>query len=295
MTRATPDLGRVGIWSTALRWGDRERALACASELDDLGYRALWIPDRGGRVFDAVDRLARAAPSAVIATGVLNIWVRSAQDTATGQHRLTDAYGRRVLFGMSVSNETVVDAVAPGSTYQRPLATMRTYLDEIDAALADGPTPLRVLAALGPRMLELARDRAAGAHPFNVTPEHTATARAILGPDRLLLPEQLVALVDDQSEARRLGRAHLAGFFDMPNYVNNWRRLGFGDDDFAGGGSDRLVDAILAWGDEDTVVKRVAAHLDAGADHVAVQVAGAVDDFPVDQWRALAPALLALR
>jgi probable F420-dependent oxidoreductase len=183
-----------------------------------------------------------------------------------------------------------------GRDYSSPVATMRAYLDSMDAApYAAAPPaeePFRVLAALGPRMLELAREHTQGAHPYLVTPEHTATAREVLGPDRLLAPEQKVVLETDATEARRVGRGALAIYLGLPNYTNNLKRLGFTDDDLADGGSDRLVDGVIAWGDLDAVVARVRAHHAAGADHVAVQVLTPDPlTLPLAEWRTLAPAL----
>jgi probable F420-dependent oxidoreductase len=169
---------------------------------------------------------------------------------------------------------------------------MQAYLDALDAADPPLAAADRVLAALGPRMLAVARTRAAGTHPYLVTPEHTAAARAALGPERLVAPEQGVVLESDPERARAIARGHLARYLDLPNYANSWKRIGFTDEDLADGGSDRLVDALVAWGAEATVAERVRDHRDAGADHVCVQVL--VEDvrgFPREQWRALAPAL----
>src|SRR5262245_10124583 len=207
---------------------------------------------------------------------------------------IEEAFPGRFLLGIGVSHKPAVEGMRK-TTYAPPIATMRQYLDDMDGALyfAAQPTtpPRRVLAALGPKMLALAAERADGAHPYHATPEHTAAARAILGPGKILAVEQSVVLSTDAEEARRAARAALAIYIGLTNYVNNWRRLGFDDEDFAGGGSDRLVDAVFAWGDEETVKARVTAHLDAGADHVCIQalpVAGSV----LDDWRRLAPALL---
>lgn len=284
------ELRGVGVWSGGLRWGDGAAAVDAAAELESLGYSALWMPDVGGDVFAALDRLLAATTSVRLATGVLNLWKHPAEEVAAGCATLADAHGERFLLGIGVSHAPLIDKDEPGR-YAQPLAAMRAFLDGLDSA----PTPVdrsaRVLAALGPRMLELARDRAAGAHPYNVPPEHTARAREALGPDAALLPEQTVALVANPTEARALGRRYLAGYFGFPNYVNNWRRLGFDDDDFADGGSDRLVDAVVAWGDEQAIAARVRQHLDAGATHVCVQVISEQGLFPHSVWRALAPAL----
>jgi probable F420-dependent oxidoreductase len=276
----------TGIWSGGLRYGDPAEAAEAATELDELGYTALWIPDIGGDVFDVVERLK----TATIATGILNLWMHSAEETATSHARLAAAHGDRFLVGIGVSHAPLIDAGEPGR-YRQPLAAMASFLDGLDSA----PTPLapskRVLAALGPKMLELARTRSAGAHPYNVTPEHTALARQALGRDAMLLPEQAVALTTDASVARKLGRDHLTHYFGLPNYTNNLRRLGFGDADFADGGSDRIVDAIVAWGNEDAIAARVGAHRDAGADHVCIQVLSEEGMLPRRDWRELAPAL----
>ncbi|MCZ1007349.1 TIGR03620 family F420-dependent LLM class oxidoreductase [Streptomyces lydicus] len=184
-----------------------------------------------------------------------------------------------------------------GHSYAKPLAAMRAYLDAMDGAPYDGPradpAPGRVLAALGPKMLELARDRTDGAHPYFVTPEHTARAREILGSGPLLAPEQAVLLESDPATARALAREHhLRPYLQLPNYTGNLRRLGFGDEDFLGGGSDRLVDAIVAWGDADAIRRRVAEHHEAGADHVAVQPVASDRGLGIEQLRELAPVLL---
>jgi probable F420-dependent oxidoreductase len=209
---------------------------------------------------------------------------------------VSEAFPGRFVLGLGVSHQPMVEGLR-GQTYARPLTAMREYLDRMDSSVFMAPEPpeppLRVLAALGPRMLTLASERADGAHPYNVPPEHTARAREILGPDKLLAPEQAVVLETDPAEARRIGRGHAAIYRDLPNYMNNLRRFGITDDDLAGDGSDRLVDTMVAWGDANAIRARVQEHFDAGADHVAVQVLTADRAaLPLDEWRELAPALL---
>jgi probable F420-dependent oxidoreductase len=280
----------TGIWSAGLRYGDAGESSEAAAELEELGYTALWVPDVGGDVFGVVERLLNATKRAVVATGILNLWMHDARDTAEFHARMRTQHGDRFLVGIGVSHQPLVDSTQPGR-YRKPLSAMSGYLDALDSA--DTPLSLddRVLAALGPRMLELARDRAAGAHPYNITPEHTAIARKVVGPGKLVLPEQAVTLTTDRETARRRGRQHLEVYLGLPNYTNNMRRLGFNDDDFAAGGSDRLVDALVAWGDEDRIAARINEHRDAGADHVCVQVLSDEGMFPRADWRALAPAL----
>jgi probable F420-dependent oxidoreductase len=231
----------------------------------------------------------------VAATGILNLWMHSAQETGDGFAALEADHAGRTLLGIGVSHHLLIDNTHPGE-YTKPLAKMRAYLDELDAVSPSVPPDRRVLAALGPKMLELSRDRAGGAHPYIVTPEHTAEARAVLGDGPLLAPEQHVILETDATKARELARQGLSVYLQLPNYVNNWRRLGFTDDDFANGGSDRLLDHIVVWGDEATIAERVQAHLDAGADHVCVQAITGTEhsEFPRAEWRALAPALVHL-
>ncbi len=229
------------------------------------------------------------------ATGILNLWMHSVADVGDGLAALDAAHPGRTLLGIGVSHHLLIDTTHPGE-YAKPLARMRAYLDELDAASPTVAPERRVLAALGPKMLELARDRSRGAHPYLVTPEHTAEARAVLGDGPVLAPEQHVMLETDATRARAVARESLTVYLQLPNYVNNWRRLGFAEDDFAEGGSDRLVDHIVVWGDEATIAARVQAHLDAGADHVCVQAVTGAErtDFPRAEWRALAPALVGL-
>ena len=288
----TTRLGGTGIWSGTLRYGDATRAAELAAELEGLGYSALWIPDVGGDVFGPVGSLLAATSTATIATGILNVWMHTPEETAAEHARLTAEHGPRFLCGIGISHRPFIDHVNEPGTYQKPIETMSVYLDGLDAA----PTPLapsdRVLAALGPKMLELARARTAGTHPYLVTPELTQRARAGVGPDGLVASEQGVVLETDPTAAREIGRLHLKTYLGLPNYSNNWKRQGFTDDELAGGGSDRLVDALVVWGSEEAIAARVQEHRDAGADHVCIQVL--TDDprgFPADQWRALAPAL----
>lgn len=283
----------TGIWSAGLRYGDPGEASEAAAELEELGYTALWVPDVGGDLFPAIERLLVATTSAIAATGILNLWMHGAQETADFHAQMTVEHGDRFLVGIGVSHQQLIDSREPG-LYRKPLSAMAAYLDQLDAALHPLSPEHRVLAALGPRMLELARDRAAGAHPYNVTVEHTAIAREALGPSKLVLPEQAVALTKDADVGRRLGRQHLKVYLGLPNYTNNLRRLGFDDDDFSDGGSDRLADAVVAWGNEETIARRIRDHRDAGADHVCIQVISDEGLFPMSQWRALAPALTAI-
>jgi probable F420-dependent oxidoreductase len=283
------DLAGVGVWSSQLRYGDASESADAAAELDELGFKALWIPDVGGPVFDAVGRLLAATTRTVIATGILNLWMHSASDVAESYDALTAEHGDRFLLGIGVSHAPLIDADQPGR-YRKPLAATAGFLDGLDAAPRPVPTERRVLAALGPKMLALSATRAGGAHPYLVTPEHTASARSTLGEGPLLLPEQTVILCDSADEARRIGTDWLRAYLALPNYANSLLRSGFSEDDLAQV-SDRLFGAIIAWGDEGAVMRRVAEHRAAGADHVCIQVLLADPRaFPREQWRRIAAA-----
>jgi len=289
----TYPLSGTGIWSSALRYGDAGPAAEAAAELEALGYSALWLPDIGGDLFEVLERLLAATSTVTIATGILNLWMHEAEETASKYHQYRERFGRRTLFGIGVSHAPLID-MAEAGRYRKPLARTREYLDALDASPQPMPAEDRVLAALGPKMLELARTRAGGAHPYLVTPEHTEVARGALGAGPLLAPEQAVVLETDPQRARSIARQHLAGYLGLPNYANNWKRFGFTDDDIADGGSSRLVDALVAWGDEEAILARVQQHRDAGADHVCIQVLGEdLSALPLEDWRRLAPVLTA--
>jgi probable F420-dependent oxidoreductase len=284
------DLSGVGVWSSQLRYGKPEESAEAAAELEELGFAALWIPDVGGPVFDSVSHLLASTKQTVIATGILNLWMHEPADVAASYASLTKAHGERFLLGIGVSHAPLIDSKEPG-LYRRPLAATRSFLDAIDATDQPVLPENRVLAALGPKMLELAATRARGAHPYLVTPDHTRQAREVLGDGPLLLPEQTVLLTDDRADARAIGTDWLRAYLALPNYANNLLRSGFTEDDLASV-SDRLFDAIIAWGDEDAVVQRVNEHRAAGADHVCIQALTAdPTEFPRDQWRRLAAAL----
>ena len=285
------DLTGVGLWSSQLRYGNPEEAAEAAAELDELGFTALWIPDVGGPVLDSVDNLLAATTRTVIATGILNLWMHEPADVAARYATLTETHGERFLLGIGVSHAPLIDSKEPG-LYRKPLAATKAFLDGIDASATPVPAANRVLAALGPKMLELSATRARGAHPYLVTPGHTRTAREVLGDGPLLLPEQTALLADDREQARAIGTDWLRSYLALPNYANNLLRSGFSEDDLSSV-SDRLFDAIIAWGDEEAVLRRVQEHLAAGADHVCVQVITADPrEFPREQWRRLAAALL---
>ena len=291
------DVGGVGIWTAQLDLQPAARAREAAAELDELGFGALWVPEAVGRepishaavLLDATERL-------VVATGVAVIFSRLPGVAAAAQRLLADDSGVRFLLGLGVSHAAMVEGML-AQVWDKPLTRMRDYLDAMDDAFTVSPAPAedppRVLAALGPKMLELAATRAWGALTYFVPVEHTAGARQHLGDGPMLLVEQAAVLTSDPDAARGIGRKHMAIYLTLPNYVNNLRRQGWGDDDLAAGGSDALVDALVAWGDAEAVAARVAAHHDAGADHVCIQVLGPdATALPLDQWRALADALL---
>jgi probable F420-dependent oxidoreductase len=290
------DLGRIGIWAFLDMLPARD-AQGAAKEIEDLGFGALWIPEALGReAFTSAAILLAGTTRLVVATGIANVWARDAMAMAAAQRTLCEAYPDRFLLGMGVSHRPLVGGVR-GHDYRNPLSYMRAYLDAMDrapfmAAQPPAPPP-RVLAALHPKMLELARERSWGSHPYFVTPEHTARARRALGKDRFLAPEQAVLLETDAATARTIGRQHMAIYLGLPNYRRNLLTLGFAESDLDHGGSDRLVDAIVAWGDVGALRERVRAHHAAGADHVCIQVLSADPrTLPVAEWRELAPALL---
>ena len=284
-------IGRVGTWSSA--WGTLQRdgtAQAAeladtAAEMESLGYGATWIG--GSPPVGYAAPLLQATSQIVVATGILSIWQHEAVDVAAQRAELERRYPGRFLLGLGVSHGHLA------AHYAHPLSAMQTYLSTLDSATDPVPADARVLAALGPRMLTLSRERAAGAHPYLVTEEHTAQARQLLGPDALLAPELKVVLDTDLRSARETARRYLTDYLAMPNYTNNLLRSGFGEDDVRDGGSDRLLDAVFALGDADAVAARVGAFLAAGADHVAIQVVSADTRgrLPREQWRRLAETL----
>jgi probable F420-dependent oxidoreductase len=303
-------LGRVGVWTFEADRMSATEERGFAQEIERLGYPTLWIPESvvSKEVFAHLALLLGASERLVLASGIANIHAHDPYAMANGARALAEAYPGRLVLGIGVSHAPAVKK--RGGTYDKPLQQMREYLDLMDVAAYAGPEPVepapRVLAALGPKMLQLAAQRSAGAHPYFVPVEHTSMARGVLGAGPLLATEQAVVLETDPVEARRVARLHMQRYLRLDNYANNLRRLGWGEDDLAGDAghagnagnagdaSDALVDAIVAWGDEAGVAGRVRAHLDAGADHVCIQAlpGGRLD--ATEQLRALAPSLLAL-
>jgi probable F420-dependent oxidoreductase len=285
-------IGRIGIWAMELRYGEVSQIIDAAAELEALGFRALWIPGvSGGEILKDVSRLLSATKNCVVATGILNIWMHSAHEVGSWWHELPESQTSRFLLGLGVSHSVTV-----GEAYAKPLTVMKDYLVEL---FGEGlPTSSLCLAALGPKMLELARDKTAGAHPYLVTPEHTATARESLGSGALLAPEQGVVLEADPARAREIARPYVKGYGQLANYANSWRRLGFSDEDIATT-SDTLVDALFAWGPPEKIAERVNAHFEAGADHVCLQVVGSAPPRDVEAirpaWRELAAMFLERR
>jgi probable F420-dependent oxidoreductase len=289
------DIGRVGIWYGGIDALPTPEAQRAAQVLEELGYGALWVAEAVGRdPFVSSALLLSATERLAVATGIANIYARDPMTMVAGQKTLGEAFPGRFLLGMGVSHAHLVSNLR-NHDYSRPYSYMVEYLARMDEALFmavgadDGG---RVLAALGPKMLELSATAANGAHPYFTTPDHTKIARDAIGGDALLAPEQMVVLESDPQEARRVARGGMEIYMRAPNYLNNLRRLGFEEDDFGDGGSNRLVDAIVAWGTEEQIAARVAEHHDAGADHVCVQVVHDGLAMPEEQWRRLAPALL---
>lgn len=298
--RLAERLGRVGVWSFALQQMSYRDAGAAVRELEVLGYPATWMPESLGSkdVMTHAALLLAATERLVIAPGIANIHARDPMAMANGARALAEAYPGRFVLGIGVSHAPSVRL--RGGDYGRPIQQMTAYLDAMAVARyagvePDEPVPL-VLAALGPRMLALAAERADGAHPYFVPVEHTPIARERLGPEPCLAVEQTAVLATDPNEARRVGRAFAHHYLALPNYANNLRRLGWSDEDIGNDGSDRLIDAVIAWGDVDAIVSRVRAHLDAGADHVCVQLRTKSSSDPaIEGYRELAAGLRELR
>jgi probable F420-dependent oxidoreductase len=267
------NLGRLGVWM-GLDGMTAAAAAAFALRVEHWGYSALWIPESRGRNAMALSAwLLAGTERLIVATGIANIYARDPMAMASGQRGLAEQSGGRFLLGIGVSHAPMVGV--RGHAYGRPVATMRAYLEAMRAAPYQAPEPPEppptILAALGPRMMALSAELADGAHPYNTGLEHTAEARRILGPGKLLCPEVWVLLETDPATARAAARQALSRYLQLENYVHGWRRQGFGDDDLAGGGSERFVDAMVAWGDEDAIRARIRQHWEAGADHVCIQ------------------------
>jgi len=273
-------LGRVGVWTfafDALRAGDVRTA---AAAIETLGYPALWVPEGGSsrEIFAHLSLLLAATERITVCSGIANVTARHHEAMAGGARTLADAYGERVVVGIGIGHQYT--AGRRRQEWEDPVGRMTAYLDDMEAVRA-GPDPVvpvrRLIAALGPRMLEVAATQALGAHTYFVPVEHTAGARELLGPEPVLAVEQTAIVSGDPVVARGIARPWAADYLDLPNYANNWRRLGYGDE-LGDGGSDRFIDAAFAWGDVSAVANRVREHLDAGADHVCIQVISGRDD-----------------
>jgi len=283
-------LGRLGVWSIDIRRTEETEVRAGAAELERLGYGTIWFP-AGSRTrgFDVARVLLSSTDTITVATGITSIWATPAEDSNQAFTELDGLAPGRFLLGVGVSHGPMVDHSSPGR-YQRPLENTAKYL----AALTV-PKERRILAALGPKMIELAKAETIGTHPYLVTPAITARTRERIGAGPVVAVEQAVVLDADPARARAVARQHLHGYLGLPNYVNNWLRSGYTEQDVAGAGSDRLVDDLVAWGDPGEVGERVRAHYAAGADHVCVQVLGGDQPVPLAQWAALAGEILEAR
>ena len=260
------ELGRIGVWLGPLSLRSAAETRAFAPELEELGYSAIWFGEGVGtkECFTQAATLLAFTENAVVATGIANLYARDAMATANGARTLADAYPGRFLLGIGVGHPEA------GHEYRKPIDAVNDYLDKLDEYGV--PKNRRVVAALAPQMLKLSARRSAGAHPYLTTPEHTAQARELMGPEAFLAPEHKVVLTTDAEKARAVGRKALDIYFNLQNYRKSWKRLGFSDEDVAKPGSDRLVDAVVAYGTVDAIAARLKEHLDAGADHVPVQV-----------------------
>ncbi|MBV9132316.1 MAG: LLM class F420-dependent oxidoreductase [Chloroflexi bacterium] len=288
-------LGSVGVWSGLLRRGERQAMVEAAAELEELGYSTLWFPGGGhDDVVDHIQALLGATKKAVIATGIVSVWTHPAPAIAAAHRGFTQAYPGRFLLGLGISHQHAVEGA--GIRYEKPLQKLRSYLDELDAAPNPVPVNERILASLGPLSLKLSRDRSVGTHPYFMPVAHTRISREAVGPGKVVAPEQMVILETDPSKARTIARAAMDRYLHAPNYVNNLLRLGYTDADVGNGGSDRLVDELIAWGSPERITQRIREHHAAGADHVCIQV---LTENPSDMqsamngWRQLAPALVA--
>ena len=269
-------LGTFGLWSGQLGLLDAGTARTTVRHLEQIGFTTVWINESFAK-----EALSHAAflldwtTNITVATGIASIWARDPVTASNGARTLLDAHPGRFVLGVGASHGPIV--AKRGHAYTRPLEQTRAYLEAMNTAPHQGAirataAPPVLVGALGPRMLELARDLSDGAHPYLVPVEHTRRARAILGPHRTLAPEQAIVFDPDAVRARRHGREHLAYYLELPNYVRNLRRLGWNDEDLRDGGSDALIDALIAWGEPERIATLVAEHLEAGADHVALQV-----------------------
>jgi probable F420-dependent oxidoreductase len=272
--------GTVGVWR-----GVAELSPQLAFALEQLGYGTIWVGRSPGGDLKIVEDLLDATTSITVATGVVNIWRDEPGPIAAAYHRIEATHPGRVVLGIGVGHPEIT-----GARYAKPYQALVEYLDALDEAKV--PPERRVLAALGPKVLRLARDRSAGAHPYLTTPAHTRQAREILGPDRLLAPEQKVVLDADPDRARAIGRPTVQSpYLGLSNYRNNLTSLGYTEADLDNGGSDELIDALVDRGDPATVATAVLEHRRAGADHVAVQLLTAPDQDPLPQYAALAREL----
>lgn len=284
------NLGKLGVWYF-LDGLPAEQAAKAARRIEELGYSALWIPETVGRhpLVHASWLLANTR-KLVVATGIANIYHREPGVALAAQMTLAEQSGDRFLLGLGVSHKPLVEGVR-GLEYGPPVATMRKYLEGMETAPYNGlkpaATPPKVIAALGPKMLELAREKCDGAHPYFTSPEHTANARAILGPEKWLCVEQKVILESDPAKARELARPVAQIYLGLPNYRNNWLRMGLEESDFEHGGSDRFIDATFAWGDVEAIRRRIQAHFDAGASHVCIQPVNPNGQFGDLHWEGL--------
>lgn len=267
-----PDLGRYGVWTFGAPKPEQ------AVEIEKLGYGAVWVGGSPAGNLEYVDPILEQTETLQVATGIINVWTAPAAEVAEAYHRVEDAYPGRFLLGIGIGHPEHTDE------YRKPYDVLVEYLDALDAAKV--PTSRRVVAALGPKVLKLAAQRSAGAHPYLTTPEHTGWARELIGPTVYLAPEHKVVLTTDVDKAREVGRQTVDFYLNLSNYLNNWKRLGFTDNDLAKPGSDRLIDAVVAYGTPEDIARRLNQHLEAGADHVAIQVLGG--------WDALLPTLTEL-
>ncbi|UXA18979.1 LLM class F420-dependent oxidoreductase [Mycobacterium sp. SMC-4] len=259
-----PALGRFGVWTPSPVTPDQ------AAAIEKLGYGTVWVGASPAADLSFVEPILEATENLQVATGIVNIWTADAKEVAASYHRIEDSFAGRFVLGVGVGHPEHT------AQYTKPYQALNDYLDALDAAKV--PTSRRVIAALGPKVLHLAAQRAAGAHPYLTTPVHTGQARELVGPTVLLAPEHKVVLTNDSAKAREVGRAAVDFYLGLSNYVNNWKRLGFTEEDLEHPGTDRFIDAVVAYGTPEDIAARLTEHLQAGGDHVAIQVLGGPDE-----------------